>query len=117
MGSPKQSILNEVTILTNKILKTIITLQIVGIAVLTNNQASAEEIISTLDVPGVTCVGTALTAQEALKSIDGVKKVVPDSIKHEVLVLFDDEKCNEATLKEKLKEAGLDVKEPATDSD
>ena len=52
-------------------------------------------------------MASAFRARSALEGLDGVKRVIPDDRRHEVLVLFEDQETNEQVFVDKLKEAGF----------
>lgn len=63
----------------------------------------------TLQVPGMHCGGCATRIEEAVKHVEGVRRVKADLMAHTVDVAFDSEKADEATVRSVIEKTGYEV--------
>lgn len=63
----------------------------------------------TLQVPGMHCGGCARRIEDALKHVEGVRRVKADFMTHTVDVAFDSEKVDETTVRSVIEKAGYEV--------
>ena len=64
---------------------------------------------TTLQVPGMHCGGCANRIEEAVKHIEGVRRVKADFMAHTVDVAFDSEKVDETALRSVIEKTGYEV--------
>lgn len=64
---------------------------------------------ATLQVPGMHCGGCANRIEEAVKHIEGVRRVKADFMAHTVDVAFDSDKVEPATLRSAIEKTGYEV--------
>ena len=63
----------------------------------------------TLQVPGMHCGGCANRIEDALKHVEGVRRVKADFMAHTVDVAFDSEKVDETTVRSVIEKTGYEV--------
>ena len=62
-----------------------------------------------LQVPGMHCGGCATRIEDALKHVEGVRRVKADFVAHTVDVAFDSEKVDETTVRSVIEKTGYEV--------
>ncbi len=64
---------------------------------------------TTLQVPGMRCGGCANRIEEAVKHIEGVRRVKADFMAHTVDVAFDSDKLDAAAVRSAIENTGYEV--------
>ena len=96
-------------------LSRITSLVVTGVFVLTLGLVTAVAATKTvtIKVKGMKCGKCSASVTKALKATEGVEDVEVSSEKGEAVVKYDDQKLNEAKLREVINGTGFKVEEPA----